>query len=103
VVRTDGRLIACTAPGLQSASAENGAVRVQIVPPANDLPALYVLIAGVRSPVAVRLNGAELPKVDDMDALIWQLNTPHSGWAQHELGMIVRLVNPSAATLEIVD
>lgn len=103
IVRTDGRLIACTAPGLQSASAENGTVRIQIVPPANDLPALYVLIAGVRSPITAQLNGAELPRVDDMDALIWQRNAPRSGWSQHELGVIVRIVNPSTATLEIAD
>ncbi len=103
IARADGRLIACTAPGLQSAALENGALRLQIVPPANDLPALYVLIAGVRSPVSVRLNGVELPRVNDMDALIWQIPTPQSGWAQHERGIIVRIVNPAAATVEVVD
>jgi hypothetical protein len=80
IVRAEGRAVACTAPGLQSASLENGVLRVQITAPASDLPALYLLIAGVRTPTAVRVNGVDLPRVDDMDALVWQLQSPRSGW-----------------------
>ncbi|MCX7993956.1 MAG: hypothetical protein N2651_09855, partial [Fimbriimonadales bacterium] len=101
VVREGGRLLAITAPGLQSTSLQADRLRIELAAPASDLPALYVLIAGVRSPAAVRLNGVELPKVDDINALIWQLASPQSGWAQHELGVIVRIANPTAAMVEI--
>ncbi|MCS7209324.1 MAG: hypothetical protein NZ874_07110 [Fimbriimonadales bacterium] len=103
VVRVGNRLVACTAPGLQSVAWEDGTLRVQLNAPASDLPALYLLVAGVRTPVSVRLNGTPLPPVDDMDALIWQIPSPQSGWATHELGLLLRVVNPSTATVEVVD
>lgn len=101
IVRAEGRTLACTAPGLQTASLENGVLRVQVIAPASDLPALYLLVAGMRAPSAVRLNGIELPRVDDMDALLWQLESPRSGWALHEGYLLVRLVGAPAATVEV--
>ncbi len=101
VVRTREGLIACTAPGLQIVALQGDTLQVQLAAPAPDLPALYLLIAGVRAPQAVYLNGVPLPQVDDMDTLIWQLSSPQSGWAVHELGLIVRLVNPTVATIEV--
>jgi len=103
IVRAEGRTIACTAPGVQAASLENGILRVQIAAPASDLPALYLLIAGVRTPTAVRLDGVDLPRVDDMDALLWQLESPRSGWTLHEGYLIIRLVGAPAATVEVSD
>jgi hypothetical protein len=100
-VRAEGRTIACTAPGVQAASLENGVLRVQIAAPASDLPALYLLIAGARTPTAVRVNGVELPRVDDMDALVWQLQSPRAGWTLHEGYLIIRLINTLAATVEV--
>ncbi|MCS7301286.1 MAG: hypothetical protein NZ556_07015 [Fimbriimonadales bacterium] len=101
VVRAEGRLVACTAPGLQSAAWQDGKLRIELIPPATDLPALYVLIAGTRTPTAVQLDGVSLPRVDDMDALLWQLPAPQSGWTPHELGLLVRIINPKAAILEV--
>jgi hypothetical protein len=101
IARAEGRAVACTAPGLQSASLENGVLRMQIAAPASDLPALYLLIAGVRTPTAVRVNGVELPRVDDMDALVWQLQSPRAGWTVHEGYLIIRLINTLAATVEV--
>jgi hypothetical protein len=84
IVRGGGAHDCLHAPGVQAASLENGILRVQIAAPASDLPALYLLIAGVRTPTAVRLDGVDLPRVDDMDALLWQLESPRSGWTLHE-------------------
>ena len=101
VVRADGRPIACTAPGLRSAEVQQGVLRLQITPPASDLPALYVLVAGIGTPTAVRLNGVDLPRVDDMDALIWQLASPQSGWTMHEGKLLIRILTPSETTLTV--
>lgn len=102
IVREGERLIACTAPGLQTATLRDGVLQLQIAPPASDLPALYVLIAGVRSPAEVRLNGAPLPKVEDIDSFVWELIAPHSGWTLHSQGLLLRIVNPTSATIEVV-
>ncbi len=101
VVRDGGRLVACTAPGLQEARVENGALQVRLITPASDLPAVYALIAGVRTPRNVILNGTPLPQVDDMDALIWRIPNLQSGWTMHPLGLIVRIVNLGEATMVI--
>ncbi|MDW8106262.1 MAG: hypothetical protein RMK45_02160 [Armatimonadota bacterium] len=102
VVRNGERLIACTAPGLQSATLRGGTLQLQIAPPTSDLPALYVLIAGARSPTEVRLGGVPLPQVEDMDRLIWELTTPQSGWTIHPQGLVIRIAHPTAATIEVV-
>jgi len=47
------------------------------------------------------VNGVELPRVDDMDALVWQLQSPRSGWTVHEGYLIIRLMGTPAATVEI--
>jgi hypothetical protein len=101
IVRAEGRTTACTAPWVQAASLGNGILRVQIAAPASDLPALYLLIAGARTPTAVRLSGVDLPRVDDMDAHLWQLESPRSGWTLHEGYLIIRLVGAPAATVEV--
>ncbi|MFQ3609943.1 MAG: hypothetical protein SNJ72_00465 [Fimbriimonadales bacterium] len=103
LVRDSNReYVACTAPGLQTLSMESGVIRAQIVPPAPDLPALYVWIAGFETPRSVRLNGTPLGAVEDMDSLIWQIPNPRSGWARTAGGLVVRVVQPSGAiSLEV--
>ncbi|GIV09893.1 MAG: hypothetical protein KatS3mg019_1984 [Fimbriimonadales bacterium] len=101
IVRWGERVIACTAPGLQMAGVEAGILRLQVTPPATDLPAIYVLIAGIYDPVAVRLNGVNLPRVNDMDALIWHIPNAQSGWMTCTFGTLVRIVQPTAIQLEL--
>ncbi|MGQ9902271.1 MAG: hypothetical protein ACUVR1_08690 [Fimbriimonadales bacterium] len=101
VVRAEGRTLACTAPGMQAATLENGILRVQLAAPASDLPALYLLIAGARPPSSVSANGVELPRVDDIDTLLWQLESPRSGWAVHQDYLIVRLIDTPVALVEV--
>lgn len=101
VVRAEGRTLACTAPGLQAATLENDILRVQLAAPASDLPALYLLIAGARPPSSVVVNGVELPRVDNIDTLLWQLESPRSGWAVHQGYLIVRLIDAPVAVVEV--
>ncbi len=103
LVRTGtGRLISCTAPGLQSLQEEGGRLQVQIAPPANDLPALYLWLVGWESPNSVWVNGVPVEVVDDIGEVIWQIPIPRSGWARHQSGIIVRVVQPSRAlTVEV--
>jgi len=49
------------------------------------------------------VGGVDLPRVDDMDALLWQLESPRSGWTLHEGYLIIRLVGAPAGTVEVSD
>jgi len=97
-----GRLVACTAPGIRSLQEEEGRLKIQVVPPASDLPALYLWVVGWDTPRSIRVNGVPIETVDDMDALIWQIPNPRSGWARSQNSVSIRVVQPgSAFTVEV--
>jgi len=94
VVRSGGRAAAITAPGLKSATWEGNRLQIEIEPPAA-LPALFIFMSGLKGVDQVLLDGQPLPKVNDMDTLIWQQPGMLSGWMQHEQGLLVRLMQPA--------
>jgi hypothetical protein len=93
VVQAEGQRIAITAPGLKSVALTNGQLEIQLEPPAA-VPALFVFISGFGKVEQVKLADQPLPQVADMDTLIWQAPNLPSGWASHEKGVFIRLMNP---------
>jgi hypothetical protein len=102
IARRGARLVACTAPGLQSAEWEGERMVMEISTPVSGLPALHMYVAGLESVNAVRLNGQPLPQVNDIDKYLWELGEPASGWQRPHGGLIIRVVNPpDRFTLEV--
>lgn len=102
IVRREARLVACTAPGLQSARWEDAQLVMEVSPPVSGLPALYVYVAGLESVDTVRLNGRPLSSVSDMDQYLWEIGELASGWQRHQGGLIIRVANPpDRFTLEV--
>ncbi len=96
IVRYENLTVACTAPGLRSVRFEENTLTVEIEPPAQGLPAIYLFVAGWGSgEPKVRVDGVSQPRVPDMDRLVTQVQRPRSGWAVHPLGLIVRIGNPA--------
>lgn len=115
-------LIAVAAPGLKSASWQAGKLQIELNLPFR-LPAVYAMVSGLEKPGEVRvgfppappaqpeeeiapLPSQSLPTVEDMDAYLWTLGEPRSGWWYHPKNrwLIVRIVDPGLrTTLEILD